>query len=208
MQRLRTELWATAQLPPGRRPTLVSHLSVPTFSQGRNGKKKETNARGKTNRAVVFALTIPAQLLQAPPPKYSDATTCDPLRELVLCSKNYDCEPERLNDLATQAANLHRAEEAAAPGMPKPGFQMLAGIFADTEETIKSIGSRMKKASYSALDTSDCDEFLGKDALFYSASRGGVSRCFRSSDVGEDVQGPQGGVGEQTKRFRKVSGFG
>lgn len=88
------------------------------------------------------------------------------MRELVLCSKNYDCEPQRLNDLATQAANLPHTEEDTL-GIPRPGLQMFAGMFAETGETMKIIGSKLKK-TYSALDTSDCDEFIGKKLkLFY-----------------------------------------
>lgn len=85
--------------------------------------------------------------------------TEDPLRELVLCSKNESCERNRLNALAARAANLSAAEEVVS----KPGTSMksLAGIFAGTETFVRKVEETIKK-KYTALDPSDSEGVGGK----------------------------------------------
>lgn len=91
--------------------------------------------------------------------KHIDSNIPDPLRELVLCSKNYESEPEKLNHLAVQAANLPVVEEISVKA-PTSGVKVLAGIFAGTEMFVKKIEDNIKK-KFAALEPSDSEEFGG-----------------------------------------------
>lgn len=86
--------------------------------------------------------------------------TDDPLRDLVLCDKIQECEPNKLNALAVKAANLSIAEEVVS----KPGTTMksLAGIFAGTETFVKKVEETIKK-KYAALDPTDSEGCGGKE---------------------------------------------
>ncbi|KAK5644509.1 hypothetical protein RI129_005809 [Pyrocoelia pectoralis] len=123
--------------------------------------KKETSAPTKQVRISnqpqgpsVTQQTIPSQC----PPSIltNDIATTDPLRELVLCSKNYEAEPEKLNHLAVQAANLSVTEEITLKPSPS-GVQALAGIFTGTDTLLKTVGTIKKR--FVALDPSDSEEF-------------------------------------------------
>lgn len=84
--------------------------------------------------------------------------TDDPLRDLVLCSKNKDCEPTKLNALATKAANLETLNETAKPSTT---MKSLAGIFAGTETFVRKVEETIKK-KYAALEPSDSEGFGGR----------------------------------------------
>lgn len=83
----------------------------------------------------------------------------DPLRELVLCSKNGNSDPEKLNHLAVQAANLQNTEEVSTKP-PSSGVKTIAGVFTGTENLVKKVEENIKKR-FTALDPSDSDEFGG-----------------------------------------------
>lgn len=76
----------------------------------------------------------------------------------MLCSKNKDCEPTKLNALATKAANLETVGDT-----PKPSttIKSLAGIFAGTETFVRKVEETLKK-KYAALDPSDSEGFGGE----------------------------------------------
>lgn len=84
--------------------------------------------------------------------------TDDPLRDLVILSN--DCEPTKLNALATKAANI----EAQAEPKPSTTIKSLAGIFAGTETFVRKVEETIKK-KYVALEPSDSEGFGGK--IFY-----------------------------------------
>lgn len=113
--------------------------------------------------AIVFcSVTVPGNAIQAKPAAVlPNVETDDPLRDLVLCSKNSDCEPMKLNALATKAANIETLNEA-----PKPSTTMksLAGIFAGTETFVRKVEETIKK-KYTALDPSDSEGFGGNSWL-------------------------------------------
>nr|XP_022918564.1 transient receptor potential cation channel subfamily V member 6 [Onthophagus taurus] len=79
----------------------------------------------------------------------------DPLRELVLCSKS-KCEREKLEDLATKAANITNVEEIT---LKNPvSVKNVAGIFAGTEAFVKKVEATIKQ-KYSTLEPSDSEGF-------------------------------------------------
>lgn len=86
-------------------------------------------------------------------------STDDPLRDLVLCDKNLEYEPNKLNALAVKAANMSTAEEVAAK--PATTMKSLAGIFAGTETFVKKVEETIKK-KYAALEPTDSEGCGGK----------------------------------------------
>ncbi|KAL1514086.1 hypothetical protein ABEB36_003405 [Hypothenemus hampei] len=102
--------------------------------------------------------------------------TTDPLRDLVLESMDTN-NPERLNTLAIQAANLPHTDEISLPNENKatPSVKNLAGIFAGTDNFVKKMEEKVKK-KYTALECSDSDG-LG-DVLL-----GKISRIKRAKSV-------------------------
>lgn len=80
--------------------------------------------------------------------------TDDPLRDLVLCK---DCEPMKLNALATKAANIDALTETTKPSTT---IKSLAGIFAGTETFVRKVEETIKK-KYVALEPSDSEGFGG-----------------------------------------------
>ncbi|XP_066138980.1 uncharacterized protein iav [Euwallacea fornicatus] len=87
--------------------------------------------------------------------------TMDPLRELVIESID-NKNPERLNVLANQAANLSTKEELDLSQQNKPttsSVKNLAGIFTGTDNFVKKVGEKVKKKKYSVLEGSDSDGF-------------------------------------------------
>ncbi|KAB0794778.1 hypothetical protein PPYR_11617 [Photinus pyralis] len=124
--------------------------------------------------------TQPPIILQCnnQPTVSDDVITTDPLRELVLCSKNYEAEPEKLNHLAVQAANLSVTEEITLKPPAASGVQAIAGIFTGTDTLLKTVETIKKR--FVALDPSDSEEFgdaplLGK----ISRTRRAKSACKR-----------------------------
>ncbi|KAF5276287.1 hypothetical protein FQA39_LY06636 [Lamprigera yunnana] len=94
--------------------------------------------------------------IQCDPVTITDDTlmATDPLHELVLGSKNF--EPEKLNHLAVQAANLTSTEEISSKP-PTSGAKVIAGMFTGTETLVKKVENIKKK--FAALDPSDSEEF-------------------------------------------------
>lgn len=98
---------------------------------------------------------------QPPTVVSSEIDDMDPLRELVLCSRD-KCETEKLQDLAVKAANISNAQEITLK--PNISVKNVAGIFAGTGAFVKKVEQTIKK-KYSTLDPSDSDGFGGKILL-------------------------------------------
>ncbi|KAF5290002.1 hypothetical protein FQR65_LT11668 [Abscondita terminalis] len=120
--------------------------------------KTENNVTLKPATKVEPPIVNEIPTIQCNPPTTTDdsLTATDPLRELVLCSKNYETEPEKLNHLAVQAANLTATEEISSKPSSSSA-KVLAGIFAGTETFVKKVETIKKK--FAALEPSDSEEF-------------------------------------------------
>lgn len=97
---------------------------------------------------------------QIPAKHQSKLGVDDPFRELVLCSKIEDCVPDKLNELATRAANLHQTEEITIKQNASGNVKALAGIFSGTEALVKKVETTIRK-KYSVLDPSDSEGYGG-----------------------------------------------